>query len=231
MAVSNEFYDVFADAGIEVPNYFSNVYGQPTQNKASAISSTPGNQGVNAANTPNAFGFVGDFLGNRNYSTPSSIAVGEAPQGGLYGGNVTINPGRSAFSGIDPYAYQYDKKEGASRLSADVIRAQYQDYLNRFAPIEDFAVNSLTRTGTVDGQYDVARSRQAALDAGANLQGQQERAMGRYGLQMTAPNISTSNQVTGGVVAGMNQARMADADRRLQMLGGGAGSGAAAARG
>lgn len=195
MAVSNEFYDALNSWGLNVPNNFYSVFGQPAA------------------------------------PTPAAITTGAAPANGMYGPNVTYTPQPSAYSAVNPYAYQNDKKTGAQQLSADVIRAQYEDYKNRFAPIEDFAVRSLTRTGTMDGRYDIARSRQAVLDAGANLQGQQERAMGRYGLSMTAPNIAASNQVTGGVVAGMNQARMADADRRLQMLGGGGGAGAAGTRG
>jgi len=164
-------------------------------------------------------------------ATPSSITTGTPSANGLYGGEVRFTPSSNAYNAVNPYAYSTNKKDGAQKLSADVIRAQYADYQNRFAPIEDFAVRAIRPNGTMDGQFDVARSRQAVLDAGANLQGQQQRAMGRYGLQMTAPNIATSNEVTGGVVAGMNQARMADADRRLQMLGGGAGAGAASTRG
>lgn len=163
--------------------------------------------------------------------SPSSVSVGQNTGGGLYGPTVKFTPGENALNAVNPSAYANDKKEGAQRLSADVIRAQYQDYQNRFAPIENFAVQSLTRNGTMDGQFDVARSRAAVENAGANLQGQQERAMGRFGLGATSPNIAQSNEVTGGVVAGMNQARLADADRRLQMLGGGAGAGAAGTRG
>jgi hypothetical protein len=188
MAVSNAFYDVLREAGLQVPSSFYSVYGQP--------------------------------------QAPSAVTIGDAPAGGLYGPSVRFTPTGNSYGGIDPAAYAMDKKEGAQRLSADVIRAQYQDYMDRFAPIENFAVSALRPNGTMDGQFDIARSRQAVLDAGANLQGQQERAMSRYGLSMTAPSIASSNQVTGGVVAGMNQARMADADRRLDMLGGGVGSAA-----
>jgi hypothetical protein len=162
-----------------------------------------------------------------NFGTPASapapatITTGPASADGLYGPSASFNPQPSAFGGINPYAYAGDKKKGASRLSADLIRAQYADYESRFAPVENFAVQALRPNGTMDGQFDVARSRQSVLNAGANLQGQQERAMGRFGLGVTAPNIASSNEVTGGVVAGTNQARMADADRRLQMLGGG----------
>ena len=179
----------------------------------------------------NGMSVPGGFFNIYGQPVAANITTSDPSPSGLYGGNVNFTPSSSPFSSINPDAYSGDKKKGAQRLSADVIRAQYQDYENRFAPIENFAVSALRPGGTMDGQYDIARSRQAVLDAGANLQGQQERSMGRYGLSMTAPNIATSNEVTGGVVAGMNQARLADADRRLQLLGGGAGAGAAGTRG
>lgn len=161
----------------------------------------------------------------------SPVQTGTPSAGGLYAGDMTYSPMSSAYDPINPRAYSDDKKKGASRLSADVIRAQYQDYMERFAPIEDFAVGQLTDRGTKDGIYDLARAQNAITNAGMNLQGQQERAMGRYGLAMTGNNIAGSNQVTGAMVGGLNQARFADEERRLALLGGGAGGPSMGAQG
>lgn len=165
--------------------------------------------------------------GNDVYFTPStgSVTQGEAPAGGLYGGNVTYNPGQSAFGNIDPNAYSWDKKQGASRLAADVQRAQFQDYLNRFAPIEDYAVKQLNGRQTADLGYDLARANQSVMNAGMNMAGQQARAQGRFGLQYNGPTTADRNDITGGRVAAMNQARLADEQRALSLMAGGTGNG------
>lgn len=168
-----------------------------------------------------AMGGSGGF-GGFTQST-GSVTTGSPSPGGLYGGNVTYTPGESAYGPINPASYLGDKKEGAANLSAAVNRAQYQDYLNRFAPIEDFTIKQLQGRQTADMGYDVARANQSAINAGVNLQGQQERAMGRYGLQYKGPTIANSNEVAGGRVAAMNQARMADEERALGLLAGGKG--------
>lgn len=176
------------------------------------------------------FGLLANRFGgtsNDVYFTPStgSVTEGAAPAGGLYGGTVTYNPGTSAYGNIDPSAYSWDKKQGASQLAADVQRAQYQDYLNRFAPIENYAVNQLRGRQTADLGYDLARANQSVMNAGMNMAGQQERSLGRYGLQYKGPTTADRNDITGGRVSAMNQARMADEQRALNLMAGGTGNG------
>jgi hypothetical protein len=151
-------------------------------------------------------------------ANPNTITTGEG--GGLYGGNVNYNPSDSAYGNINPSNYLADKKKGASNLNAAVQRAQYQDYLNRFAPVEDYLVGQVNGRNTQDLGYDVARANQSVANTGLNLQGQQERAMGRFGLATRAPSIAASNEITGGQVAAMNQARIADEARALQLVSG-----------
>ena len=176
----------------------------------------------------NPYGVGGGFFGlgsdfgypssNFTEADPNTITTGAG--GGLYGGNVSYNPSDSAYGDINPSSYLYDKKKGASNLNAAVQRAQYQDYLNRFAPVENYLVGQVDGRNTKDLGYDVARANQSVADAGLNLQGQQERAMGRFGLATRAPSIATSNEITGGQVAAMNQARIADEARALQLVSG-----------
>lgn len=162
----------------------------------------------------------GDYFPTSNFTEadPNTITTGAG--GGLYGGNVSYNPTDSAYGNIDPSNYLMDKKEGASNLSAAVTRAQYQDYLNRFAPVENYLVGQVDGRNTKDLGLDVARANQSVMNAGANMQGQQERAMGRFGLQYNGPSIGSANDITGGRVAAMNQARMADEERALSLMSG-----------
>ena len=216
-----EFRSIFADyQPATVPAAYAPPVAPAT---AAAAAPTPA-----ADKRRGFFGLLAQNITGNNVSiTPStgSVTEGPAPAGGLYAGNVSYNPGESAFSSINPNAYTWDKKQGASRLAADVQRAQYQDYLNRFAPIENFAVNQLRGRQTADLGYDVARANQSVMNAGANMVGQQERAMGRFGLQYQGPTTADQNSITGGRVAAMNQARMADEERALNLMAGGTGNG------
>lgn len=159
---------------------------------------------------------------------PVRAALNTVPSANeLYADTYTFAPS-NAYASVNPYAYQYDTKNGASNLMADVQRAQYADYERRFQPFEDMAVGLMgTGRNTADLQYDMGRTREAMAMTAANMQGQQERAMGRYGLQY-AGNIANSNEVTGATVGGLNQAILNDESRRLEMIGGAASSGATA---
>lgn len=169
------------------------------------------------------FGGISGYGGVSGFTPPPEgvVTTGAPAPSGLYGGNVQYAPPSSAYSGINPTSYLSNKKEGASNLNAAVQRAQYQDYLNRFAPIENFAVGQIRGRNTADLGFDLARANQSVMNAGANLQGQQERAMGRFGLQYTGNNIAQSNEITGGRVAALNNARMADEQRAINMVAGG----------
>lgn len=192
---------------------------------ANTMNAAPTSQPVVASNALGGgrFGGIfggGDYFPTSNFTdaSPNTITTGEG--GGLYGGNVSYNPTDSAYGNINPANYLMDKKKGASNLSAAVTRAQYQDYLNRFAPVENFLVGQVDGRNTRDLGLDVARANQSVMNAGVNMQGQQERAMGRFGLQYNGPSIGSSNDITGGRVAAMNQARMADEERALSLMSG-----------
>jgi hypothetical protein len=192
---------------------------------ANTMNAAPTSQPVVASNALGGgrFGGIfggGDYFPTSNFTdaSPNTITTGEG--GGLYGGNVSYNPTDSAYGNINPANYLMDKKKGASNLSAAVTRAQYQDYLNRFAPVENYLVGQVDGRNTKDLGFDVARANQSVMNAGVNMQGQQERAMGRFGLQYNGPSIGSSNDITGGRVAAMNQARMADEERALSLMSG-----------
>lgn len=131
---------------------------------------------------------------------------------GSSGGNpyANINPYR--YSGMDP------KESPGDRLLADLIRAQTQDYNTRFAPIENMLAGSITRTGTTYLEGDLERTRGAVLGAAQNVQGMADRSAGRLGIERSQidPNSTTST-----LVGGLNETRMRDQDRRLELLTGG----------
>lgn len=215
-------YETYATSSTGFGETPQAVFAPPAVAKPSVQSVAPVTQATDAPVTR------GGFLGLGRASMPFSSGFSEANAntittgqgGGLYGGNVSYNPSESAYNSINPANYLYDKKKGASNLSAAVQRAQYQDYLNRFAPVENYLVNSINGRNTQDLGFDVARANQSVVNSGMNMQGQQERAMGRFGLQYRGPNIGASNEITGGRVAAMNQARMADEQRALDLMSG-----------
>ena len=133
---------------------------------------------------------------------------------------------------VDPYKYSGMDPEDmpGDRLYADIIRAQLDDYLNRFAPVEDMLFSQITDTGTAQLGADLERTRGAVLQAGENVQGQRARAMQRYGLSAPARSTRQANDTVGALVGGLNMTRMRDADRQEALLTGGVGALSAKAR-
>ena len=78
------------------------------------------------------------------------------------------------YAGINPYQYSYmDPKENpGDKLFADLIRAQTQDYLTRFAPIENFLASEITATGTKALAGDLQRTRDAIDTSSLMFRGQ-----------------------------------------------------------
>ena len=135
------------------------------------------------------------------------------------------------YSQINPYAYSgmdRDQNPG-DKLYADLVRAQTQDYLNRFAPIENELAGSITSTGTTALAGDLERTRCAVLGAGMNVQGQQNRSMERLGIYGNS-GIGNSMDTVGALVGGLNDTRLRDSDRRMQLLTGVGGAVAQRAR-
>lgn len=124
----------------------------------------------------------------------------------------------------DPRGYPGDE------MFADITRAQTADYRNRFVPVEDFLAGQITPTGTQSLQGDLDRTRSSIIGAGANVAGQQNRSMERFGV---TNNMGTANQnsTVGALVGGLNDTRMRDQDRRSSILTGTGGSLAQKARG
>ena len=127
----------------------------------------------------------------------------------------------NAYSNINPnqYAGYSTKDNPGDKLYADLIRAQTQDYNQRFAPVENFMAGQITATGTKSLAGDLANTRSNMGSAVTNVQGQQNRDMGRMGLQGSS-NVANSTTAVGGLVGAVNDTRLRDADRRQSLLSG-----------
>jgi len=139
--------------------------------------------------------------------------------------------GGNAYARINPYAYSTlgrDENPG-DKVYADLVRAQTQDYMNRFAPVEDDLISRITPTGTTSLAGDLERTEQSVLGAGMNVQGQQNRSMERLGIYGNS-GIGTSMDTVGALVGGLNDTRLRDSDRRMQLLTGVGGAVAQKAR-
>ena len=124
----------------------------------------------------------------------------------------------NAYAGINPYGYSSNPEDmGGDKLYADLIRAQTNDYMTRYAPVENFLASEITSTGTKALAGDMKRTRQAVMGATSNVQGQQDRGMQRFGLS-NAPSNSNNMSSVGTLVGGLNSTRAADSDRRTELL-------------
>ena len=166
------------------------------------------------------------------YQGPNPFQQG--PTDGVFGrlmsevnGSNPFNPNRSYGSSSNPYANinpnrynNLDRDENpGDKLYADLIRAQTEDYNQRFAPLERFMADQITATGTKSLAGDLMRTRQNIGTAVGTAQGQSNRDMARMGLQNTG-NIANSTSAVGGLVGGLNDTRLRDADRRQSILSG-----------
>lgn len=163
---------------------------------------------------------MGDYLQRLNPESASAVEqffqTPERDSSGVpqYGGS-----GTNAYSGINPYRYSNVDPEDnpADQLYADLIRAQTRDYNTRFAPLENFLASEITATGTKSLAGDMTRTQNAVVGAGKNVQGQQRRSAGRYGLDSQASVGSGASQMS-ALVGGLNDTKMRDIDRRQSLL-------------
>tara|TARA_B100000519_G_scaffold57264_1_gene47810 strand:+ start:202 stop:687 length:486 start_codon:yes stop_codon:yes gene_type:complete len=128
------------------------------------------------------------------------------------------------YLAIDPLAYRgiSAKEYPGDMLYADVIAAQTQDYLTRFAPIERELAATITPTGTTYIDDDLARTRAAFSGASAGMQGTLERRNSRLGINPTGIQ-GFQNEAVGALVGGINATYQRDQDRRNALLSGGLG--------
>ena len=160
---------------------------------------------------------VSNFYGGNGVNSINE-GMGRGQDRFAYGGYNPNNP----YASINPFAYSGMSRRDApaDQLYADLIRAQTQDYLNRFVPIENELAASITSTGTTYIDDDLERTRGAVLGSAQNVEGQANRRMGRFGLYGDS-GIANSNATVSALVGGINDTYMRDRDRRDALLTGG----------
>jgi hypothetical protein len=161
-------------------------------------------------------------------SLPPEVAeqVMQFYQGNPGYGQYTGQYGQSSnpYANINVSAYDHlnAKRNPGDKLYADLVRAQTQDYLQRFAPIENMLAASITPTGTTYIDQDLANTRSAFTGATENVRGQIGRQNQRFGLVNELPQ-GFENQAVGALVGGINDTYTRDQDRRQALLVGGLG--------
>lgn len=167
-----------------------------------------------------AFGFPDIY----KYQTDGYYnSMGQGFSSGGFGGGNFGQP--SGYNYVNPFR-QGD--QSAQDTLADLYEAEFQDYLNRFFPVEKDLIAQMT-TGFEDlQQEEIGRAQAAVARQYANVRGQETRRQAGYGLQLrpeTQGDFQRSE--TSALVAARNFARMRSGERRMQILSGGLGSGMA----
>ena len=153
---------------------------------------------------PQDMGIGGNF-GNNNGNMAGNF--------GQSGGNLYVNPFRQG-------------DQSAQDTLADLYEAEFQDYLNRFFPVEQDLIRQMTTGFGELQQEEINRAQGAVARQFANTRGQETRRQAGFGVSLR-PETQADFQRTeaSSLVAARNFARMRSEERRMQVLSGGLGSG------
>ena len=128
----------------------------------------------------------------------------------------------SGYNYVNPFR-QGD--QSAQDTLADLYEAEFQDYLNRFFPVEKDLIAQMTTGFEELQQEEIGRAQAAVARQYANVRGQETRRQAGYGLQLRPETQGDYRRSeTSALVAARNFARMRAGERRQQILSGGLGS-------
>lgn len=138
--------------------------------------------------------------------------------GGIYnnpyssGNNLYVNPFRSG-------------DQAAQDTLADLYEAEFEDYLQRFFPVEQDLIQQMTTGFEGLQQEEISRAQEAVARQYANVRGQEGRRQAGFGLSLRPETQSDfQRSETSALIAARNFARMRAGERRQQVLSGGLGS-------
>jgi len=119
---------------------------------------------------------------------------------------------------VDPYR---TGDQAAQDTLADLYEAEYQDYLNRFFPVQRQMISEVTDQFPGLRQEEITRAQQSVARAYANISGQQRRRMGGFGLRQSENFYRDleRSQVSATVAARNLAAQRAD-ERRMELMSG-----------
>lgn len=128
---------------------------------------------------------------------------------GYHSGNLYVNPFRSG-------------DQSAQDTLADLYEAEFQDYLNRFFPVEQDLIEQMTTGFGALQQEEISRAQGAVATQFANARGQNRRRMAGYGVPLRQDmNNEMDMTETSSLVAARNFARERAEQRRLEIISGG----------
>jgi hypothetical protein len=127
-------------------------------------------------------------------------------------GSLYVNPFRSG-------------DQSAQDTLSDLYESEFQDYLNRFFPVEQDLIAQMTTGFEQLQQEEIGRAQSAVARQYANTRGQETRRRAGFGLTNgLAPEGDYQRSETSALVAARNFARMRSEERRSQIMSGGLGS-------
>jgi len=145
--------------------------------------------------------------------------------GGLFGYNS--EPSYSNYGNNNQNLYVNPFRSGdqsAQDTLSDLYEAEFQDYLDRFFPIEQDLINQMTTGFGELQQEEISRAQGAVARQFANSRGQNTRRMEGYGVPLRQDmNNDMSRTETSSLVAARNFARERSEQRRLEVISGGMG--------
>jgi len=127
--------------------------------------------------------------------------------------NLYVNPFRSG-------------DQSAQETLADLYEAEFQDYLQRFFPIEQDLIQQMTTGFEGLQQEEIGRAQEAVARQYANVRGQAGRRQAGFGLSLRPESQQDfERSETSALIAARNFARARSEQRRMDVLSGGLGSG------
>lgn len=133
----------------------------------------------------------------------------------------------------DPYYSQNDLyvnpfrsgDQSAQDTLADLYEAEFQDYLQRFFPVEQDLIQQMTTGFEGLQQEEIGRAQEAVARQYANVRGQAGRRQAGFGISLRPESQADyQRSETSALIAARNFARMRSEERRMQVLSGGLGS-------
>jgi len=111
--------------------------------------------------------------------------------------------------------------QAAQETLADLYEAEYQDYLNRFFPVQQQLISEVTDQYPGLRQEEIQRAQESVARAYANISGQQRRRLGGFGLRESESFYRDleRSQVSATVAAKNLAAQRAD-ERRMELMSG-----------
>ena len=181
--------------------------------------STLGSPALGVLGGSSSGGDIGDYFAATGGKEAERKATWEQDLSGMQANN-------SEGYYINPSDVDTDKYEGASNVMADLHRAQFKDWEERYAPriiqLADYA-----KTGSLTNQQ-IGLADQSVQTGFQNAQRNQQMHNQGLGIQQTQAQQQASDrrmelEQTASRVQARNQARVGGQDRDMQILAGGGG--------